>query len=263
MRCYLLGVPKKLKKIDHETVGELAGLSFIHLQYCTKVGKMEMCIRGFQGAIIYMREIAGHPNYSHELTKDNYGKDCAIQRSVIFKPEQHTMRLLAVIPDTKYNRKKLSGLYYAEDAPIILDKDIDKEVKEYAKKIKVEKEADKSKDELLAEQNKVIESLNKQVKQKDQIIQDKERTDNIIEQVKENTDNDAMQEIANTYREKIRAEIHKDNQELVDLIIADDPDNWEKSDDYSEIREKVESRLNEVLKEKGLELNVEHVSSSK
>jgi len=231
MLCEIVDIPKSLKGVSIEEIGEIANVEFLKLRHAEKRKDFELTMRGFQGGTIYE---SNNGDFKFSKTVDADGKDCLRPRNVTFMPSRRTKLLEAYIPDTKYNRKILAKLFFTPDAPYIYDRKVRDEVEEMAKNMGLKKKVTENVDKTvvtlsanLSKKDKEIAKLKKQL-EKTEIVN---RTVN-----KSAAKFDSGK--AEIEREKILQECIKDveseNQDLIKALEKMYPKSFRKKDEYLE-----------------------------
>ena len=263
MRCTVVKTSESIKKMDHEKLGELCGLNFIKVRHKNEFAAFSYSMRGFQGAEIFFSNVGNKKSYTYQLTKNLRQEDCALPKSVVFEPEEETNELLAIIPDTDFNRQRLAMLVHTDLEPKVLDAAIAKDVMERSKVYRREVEKTLSKDEVITNQNDELLRLKEENERLKRDAAEKEKSDNVVLQAAREQGQKNVEE----YKKRVRAEVKELVYEEMADVITDlkerlGPD-WAKGAEYkNSILKEVEMRTAKRLAEEGVETNVDSGSDS-
>ena len=146
MLINIRGLKQRTTPSDLQEYCNTAGVKLIRLIHSTGYGKSIRELVGFQAVEIYSESV---DNTSRKYT---YKLEDAGIRKAEFIPEGLTKLLVALVPDTDFNRKVLASVYFApRQVYKIEDPAVDAEVRVIADEIEAKRPKGKTDKELLAE----------------------------------------------------------------------------------------------------------------
>lgn len=133
--CVINGGPARLDMDQYTVYGEQAGIDFIQLRHGLGAARGAQQLRGFQKTVISRRESSdGHISWKVIHSKDEDGNDRSGRVNLKFYNEFNNGILYAYVPDTQWNRRRLTSTFALGADWIITDKKIEEEIKqEYIK----------------------------------------------------------------------------------------------------------------------------------
>lgn len=253
------------KRVTNTTVNqfsEAAGIKFIKLNHLNGFGGSSITVNGFQHVSIKVGEVQGRKTFVARWSKDEDHKDCNGNRSLSFDPDPITQQLIALLPDSEFNRVKLARCYYHGAEWTIMDKDVDADIKARADEYEKTLTKPVSKDEIissLAEENESKEQENERLKREIALLKA-----NTVQAVpignKEWDDYGLTKTKYLEIKEAARAEIFEENKNLIAGIKEAYPKGWYGCDDY---RNKISPLIKQRLKEKLDALNIANSNTAK
>lgn len=242
------GSDRKFLEKDYYRLGKMAGFDWIEVQHPLMIGKNSISMRGFQGVFLTVSEHNGRYNYEYEFTKNKKtGEPKRMAAPLTFFPDEETGELLAIIPDTEYNRNVLAKQLASKNPSIIVtDPKIKAEILEKSKDFKRFQKIEKDKDGLLVGYRKELSAKDQEIenlKAKLKASQDAER---IVGEVLGKDDKDRIKQI----REEERKLFYKNNPELIESIKKENEDSkgsWAFSERY---RNEVMPNIDEAVRKR-------------
>ena len=234
---------------------EAAGIKFIKLIHENGFGGSSITVNGFQHVSIRVGDIQGRKTFVAKWSKDEENNDCNGNRSLSFDPDPVTQQLIALLPDSEFNRVKLARTYYHGASWRIADKDIEADIRSRADEFEKTLAKPVSKDE-------IIGSLSEEVESKDL---ENERLKREIALLKATTvqmtplghkewdDYGITKTKFLEMKEAARTEIFNENPDLIKSIKEAYPKGWYGCDDY---RNKISPLIKQRFKEKLDALNI-------
>jgi hypothetical protein len=256
-----IGFDSKKKATDQEMVGKLAGLNMVRLQHRLGFHEFDATMKGFQGGTIDMSSRNNVRKYIFAPHKDRFGKDVATPTPLIFRPDETTGQLLAVIPMTKFNKIFLAKLQGNPKCPTIIDNaELQAEITEMAKKYAKEKVLEKTKDESIVEISAENKELRKQLKAAKAAKVRVDNREEALASAAKRTAEATLLKVSDEFEEQIIVDVLKEKDGLIrNLIEEHGEDDYKKSDGYTKgVLPEIEKRLNEKLKEKGITTDVDN-----
>ncbi len=253
MLCEVVDIPKALKGVPLEEIGEIAGVEFLKLRHAVKRKDFELTMRGFQGGTIYE---SNNGDFKFAKTVDGDGKDCFRPRNVTFIPSKRTKLLEAYVPDTKYNRKVLANLFFTPDAPHIYDRKVRDEVEEMAKNLGIKKKLEKNVNETVVVLSADLSKKDKEIAKLKKQLEKVEIVNRTISKSAAQIDSSKVE----AEREKILQEcikdVEKENQDLMKALMKMYPKAFRKKDEYFEgIVKKAKIEAEKIYKIEGLNVD--------
>lgn len=234
---------------DEETCFEYAQLSdlkFIELRHKKGSGLNEWSVRGFQGVTVAVRRNRDNVmTFTHELTKDREGHDCRALRPLVFYPVGRAKVLTSFIPDTPFNREKMSQMYYHGATWTVMDPPTHAEIRERAEVIEAEKPKGPTKDQVITSQAEEMQGL------RDKLVMAEKERDEAKEQAKVvRTASRSITELTQEQRDSIREIVHTENAEVIAKLKEQSPEGWREGKKYRDLIEPlVEKRERETLEQ--------------
>jgi len=248
-----VGITGKKKQADHENLAKLANVPVVRLQHPSRFGNLDISMKGFQGGVFEMMESRQGKTFEFSATKDRFGEDTAIPKPLIFAPDEETEQLLTVIPLTKFNKRFLARIYGKPHCPIILDADVDFEIRKMADEYVEEDTRRKTQAEIIAEQEAKILALEKLNTRRQTELRNLTKRQKVINSAIRESKESATTKAVEMFRKAIVDAVCEEKTDLVASLMERYDDKWEESDEYKEaIAPVVEERLAEKLKEEGL-----------
>lgn len=263
MKCSIVKTSQSIAKMDHEKLGLLCGLGFIKLRHKKQFEEYHYQMRGFQGANIYFSNYNGKKMYTYDLTVDRASKDSALPKNLIFEPSEETNELLAILPDTKFNRRVLACYVGSDLEPEILDDKIQKEVKEMAKTIRTQTIVKKKKDQLIVDQSKVIQSKDERIAQLERELAEKNAVDNVILDAAQTIAQDSAEAYKAKIRQEIKDQVYVEKADLISTLKESYGEKWAQCSEYKQtILKEVTDRTAKRLAEEGITIDVDSRTDS-
>jgi len=235
------------KKIDFEAVAELAGIKVIKLLHPRAFVNDQVSMRGFQGGTMQVSDRGGVSLYKFVPFVNKSGEDTFTPKNLWFEKDDRTNENLAVIPDTKYNRKKLAGMYGTIHAPRIKDPVIDAEVRAMAEKIQKTVEVKKTKEveaaKALSENESLKKALEKAKKDNERLMN---RGTMLTAAVSDNS------KLINFIRKSVENEVFSEKASLIEEL-KKSGEGWQSQGQYKKIVDEIDKRCIEKLKDEGID----------
>jgi len=250
------------KRVTDETIKQHAdacGIKFIILQHENGFGGGQIPVNGFQHFEIIVTENRGKKIFKKIPSKDPEGNDCNGNRSLVFDPDPVTGELLAYLPDTEFNRKKLAHCYYHGAQWTIKDLKIDEDIRKMADEIEKTLAPTVTEKDVIVDLASQNEEKDKRIAELEAKLALKEKAETVVAEKVETDDRKEWEKYGITQskyltiKSESRQEVYKEKSEIVDRLKKDNPKGWFSSNEYSE---KVLPSVKQRLKEKLDALNV-------
>lgn len=190
--CQVIGGPKRLAEDQVTVYGEQAGLKFIKLRHKLGSSRGSQSVRGFQKTTITRRETDnGHVSWKVYHSRDEDGNDIQGRVNLVFYNELKNGILYAYLPDTEFNRNRLTSTFYPGAMWEISDKDIEKEIRALEEKIKenpapkVSEKKDAALDELKRENEELRSLINDALEDRDDAEKERDEAKMSEQEIKE------------------------------------------------------------------------------
>jgi hypothetical protein len=232
--------PKKSEGKEVE-ISERAGMKFIKLLHNTGSGTGDKGVQGFQGAKVAQSEgQSGRVILRYELSKNATGLDCPVLRNLIFYKDEDTGDLVAFVPDTEFNRRKLKGTYCKGASWKIVDKEIAKEIRAAYDADAEEQEINKTKDQVISEQADALKKTTEELEALKAGKLHEEVRQEVVVKSKE------LAEIRETVTEQVKAE----KAEFIEGLKAQSKNFWLKPEYKKEVNDEIDRRVQEIVNAK-------------
>jgi hypothetical protein len=250
------------KRVNDETIRQHAdacGIKFIELQHENGFGGGPIPVNGFQHIEISVTENKGRKTFQQRPSKDLDNNDCNGNRSLVFEPDGVTGELLAWLPDTPFNRKKLAHCYHHGAQWTIKDVKIDADIRAMADEIEKTLAPKVSDEDVIVDMAGQLNDRDEEIAALKAQLALKTKADAVVTEKTEKDDREEWKKYGITQskyaniKALARQEVYKENEEIMARLKKDSPKGWFGSSEYSE---KVLPLVKQRLKDKLDALNV-------